>query len=689
LKIREKLLLGNAIPFPSNARKGAVSAPRGLPLSSVPRIARVCALGLVFDELLDEVCREILALSGADGGCLFLCAEDWVPERVRRAGASGTPSDVASAYRPGPALDQILDRLRAEGAVRADDLARLPESDPLRRLLSGSPVRSALLVPLRFGTRLPGFLALHVTGSPRPWAGEVLTAMDLVATILSAALERRRMEDRLRASEARYRFLAESSPDLISLHEPSGRFLYASPASLRILGIRPELMAGSPVEGFLHPDDVETVLAENRRVLDGGGGMLPLLLRMRRADGGFVEVESLAIAIPGEVPGELRVLRVSRDVTERRMMEARLRESQRLSAIGTLAGGVAHEFNNLMAGIQGAAEMLSLAAGEEPRAREYLDVILRMGGRAVELTHQLLAYSRQGKYAPAVLSLRSVVNETASLLRPSLPPAVELAVSVEEGLPPVFADAAQLRQVVMGLCLNAAEAMPEGGKVTVRAGREDGSRLVLQVRDTGVGMGEETKARAFEPFFSTKNAGRGMGLAAIRGIVENHGGEIRVDSRPGEGSTFSVLLPASAERRKSDRHAARAPRPASGKILLADDEPDVRAVVRAMLESLGYTVAEAKDGREAVELFRGGHAEIDLVLLDQRMPRLTGEAALAEMRKIAPGVRAILASGYDESDRIREIVAAGFGGFLQKPFRREELSGKIAEILASSLSGTE
>jgi CheY-like chemotaxis protein len=174
-----------------------------------------------------------------------------------------------------------------------------------------------------------------------------------------------------------------------------------------------------------------------------------------------------------------------------------------------------------------------------------------------------------------------------------------------------------------------------------------------------------------------------MGLAAIRGIVENHGGEVLVDSRPGEGATFSVLLPASAERRKATRNPATGPRPDTGRILLADDEPDVRAVVRAMLESLGYTVVEAKDGREAVDLFRRGHAGIDMVLLDQLMPRLTGEAALAEMRKISPGVRAILASGYDESDRIGEIVAAGFGGFLQKPFRRQELGEMIAGILAA------
>ena len=677
--------MGNAIPFPADVRKAEPRSPRDLPLSYVPRIARICALGLAFDELLDEVCRDILALSGAESGCLYFCGEEGTRGRMRNAGASGSHPDIANAYAPGPALDPLLDRLHAEGTIRADDLDLLPASDPLKRLLAGFPVRSALLVPLKFGTHLHGFVALHVSGNPRPWDGEALASMELVAAILSAALERRRIEDRLRVSEARYRFLAESSPDLISLHDPSGRFLYASPASLPMFGIRPELMAGSPIEGFLHPDDAERVLEEIRRVASGGKGAGALLHRMRRADGTFLEVESAATPVPGDAEGELRVLRVTRDISGRREMEERLQESQKFLTIGMLAGGVAHEFNNLMAGIQGAVEMLSMLLGENPQARTYLDVILRMGNRATELTQQLLAYARQGKYTPSVIPIRSVVSQTVAVLHASLPPGVDLSVSVEEGLPPVYADAAQMRQVVTGLCLNAAEAMPAGGKLSVRAGREpSGSRIVLEVSDTGSGMDGETMARIFEPFFSTKSAGRGMGLAAIRGIVENHGGEIRVGSRPGEGSTFTVLLPASVERRKSVRHIGRSPHPGTGRILLADDEPDVRAVVSAMLVSLGYSVMEARDGQEAVELFRQRHAEIDLVLLDLVMPRLTGEAALAEMRRISPGVRAILASGYDESGRIHEIVAAGFGGFLQKPFRRQDLGEKVAEVLGAA-----
>jgi len=677
--------MGRTIPFPGGPPKGDGFPSRDVPISSVPRIARICALGLAFDELLDEVCREILALSGADGGCLFLGPPDEGSEMFSPAAESGTLPDVGMAYRPGPALERLLDRMRTEGRVQADDLSLLPASDPLKRLLDPFPVRSALLVPLRFGTRLLGFVALHVSGAPKPWGGEVLSAMDMVAAILSAALERRRAEDRLRASEARYRFLTDHSPDLITLHDATGRILYASPASLPMLGIRPELMSGSPVEGFLHPDDAGNVVDEIRRSAGGEkpDGSLPY--RMRGDGGRFVDVESSSTSFPEGPEGDRRVLRVTRDISGRRKMEARLAESQTLSTIGMLAGGVAHEFNNVLAGIQGAVELLSMHAGENPQSRPYLDVVRRMANRATELTRQLLAYSRQGKYAPVSITLARVLSETLPTIRTSLPPGVELSAECDDALPPVHADVSQMKQVVMGLCLNAAEAMAAGGRLSVRTYSEPGDgRVVLEVSDTGTGIDAKTMPRIFEPFFTTKGVGRGMGLAAIRGIVDNHGGEIRVASREGKGTTCAVLLPVSSvpaapETRSTDGQPAGA-----GLVLLADDEEDVRDVVHAMLETFGYEVIEARDGFEAVEIFRRRAAEIDLVILDLVMPRLTGEAALLQMHRIAPAVPAILISGYDESGRIREIVESGFGGFLQKPFRRQDLGAKVREILGGS-----
>jgi len=637
---------------------------------------------LAFDELLDEVCREVLALSAADGGFLFLRSRDGFPERFLAAAASGMHPEVGGAYRPGAVLDLLLDRMRSEGMIHADDLSLLPASDPLKRLLEGFPVRSVLLSPLRFGTRLLGFVSLHVSGPPRPWGNEVLAAMDLASAILSAALERRRAEDRLRASEARYRFLAEHSPDLISLHDPEGRILYASPASVPMLGFRPELLNGSPIEGFLHPDDAERVVEEIRRVAGGEKPEESLPYRMRDAGGKFVDVESSSTSFPGGAAGERRVLRVTRDISARRNMEARLAESQRLSTVGMLAGGVAHEFNNVLAGIRGAVEMLELHAGGDSQARSYLVMIERMANRATELTRQLLAYSRQGMYTPAPVPLGRVLSEVVPPVRASLPPGVELSLECDDALPWVYVDVAQMKQVVVGLCLNAAEAVEGGGRISVRTFREPGDgRVVLEVSDTGPGIDAETLPRIFEPFFTTKRVGRGMGLPAIRGIVENHGGEIRVSSAGGKGTTCTVLLPASAAPAAAEPPPVERQPAGSGRVLLADDEPDVRGVVRAMLETLGYEVTEARDGAEAVEIIRKRAAEIDLVILDLVMPRLTGEAALAQIRRIAPRVPAILISGYDESGRIREIVAEGSGGFLQKPFRRQDLGKMARELL--------
>ena len=677
--------MDKAIPFPGGSPKGGGFLSREIPISAVPRIARICALGLAFDELLDEVCREILALSGADGGSLFLSPRDERSENFSPAAESGTLPGVSEAYRPGPALERLLDRMRTEGRIQADDLTLLPASDPLKRLLDPFPIHSALLVPLRFGTRLLGFVALHVSGKPKPWGGEVLSAMDMVAAILSAALERRRAEDRLRASEARYRFLTEHSPDLITLHDPTGRILYASPASLQMLGVRPELMNGSPVEGFLHPDDAGNVVAEIRRAAGGEKPDASLSYRMRGADGRFVDVESSSTSFAEGPEGDQRVLRVTRDISGRRKMEALLAESQTLSTIRMLAGGVAHEFNNVLAAIQGAVELLSMHAGGSPQARQYLDVIRRMADRATELTRQLLAYSRQGKYMPASIPLGRVLAETLPTIRTSLPPGVVLSAECDDALPPVNVDVAQMHQVVMGLCLNAVEAMTGGGRLSVRTFSEHGDgRVVLEVSDTGPGIDAKTMPRIFEPFFTTKGVGRGMGLAAIRGIVANHNGEIRIDSREGIGTTCTVFLPVSAVPAAAEPPPAEGPSAGAGRVLLADDEEDVRSVVHAMLETLGYEVIEARDGLEAVEIFRRRAAEIDLVILDLVMPRLTGEAALGQMRRIAPTVPAILISGYNEIGRIREIVAGGFGGFLQKPFRRQDLGKKMRELLGVS-----
>ena len=699
------------VPFRGGIRDGGEPPSFEIPAAVVTKIARISAMGLGLDELLGETCREIVSLCGVDACYLVSFRERGGDPEVRHYAGSGECPDLRALYGPDPRWDAALAHLSAHGILATGDISSLPPDDPVRGLHEPHSVRSLLLAPLKFGTALVGLLALHGYGSPRSWGREGLRIAGAIASILSAALERRRMEERLRSSEARYRFLADNALDLISLHDATGRYLYVSPAAHRMLGFRPEEMVGCGGEVFLPPEDRERVREATRRLAGGEVTALAMQHRLRKKDGGFLEVETVSSAVPGGPGGAPRVVRITRDVTERKMMESRLFEGQKLETIGMLAGGIAHEFNNLLVGITGTAEMLSLLLAGNDEAAGYLAMIDRMGNRAAELTRQLLAYAGQGKRSPEILSIGRVVRDDIPVLKATFPPSVEVRLELAGDEPAIEADLLQLKQVVMSLCLNAAEAMPGGGVLTLRTGREEtsaagplpgtsgeegagrsigsgnpspGTKAVLEVSDTGCGMDEETVSRIFEPFFSTKFVGRGMGLAAVRGIVESHGGSIRVTSAVGKGTTFTLSFPAASGNIPAGGEGETAPIRGTGIILVADDEDDVRMMVRAMLESLEYRVLEARDGKEAVDLYGQHGGEIDLVLLDMMMPGMTGEEAFAEIRRLSSSARGVLMSGYDDRGRIGQVVDTGFSGFLQKPFRRWELAQKMSEALGSS-----
>ncbi len=697
------------IPFRGRIGEGEESPSSDLPLAMVLRVARVCALELGLDELLAEACREIVALCGADACYLVAYRNGESSAEIRRFAVPGEWPDLRSVYGKDPRWEKALEHLRFHGILAADDIATLPPDDPIRGLHEPHAVRSLLLAPLKFGTGLVGLLALHAYNAPRRWKKEGLRIAEAVSSILSAALERRRMEERLRSSEARYRFLADNARDFISLHDGRGKYLYASPASFGMLGYRPEEMVGSASETYLPPEDRERWNEANSRLVSGEVPAVTLQHRLRNRDGGFREVETVSSIVPGSREGSSRILRITRDITERKVMESRLIDSQKLETIGMLAGGLAHEFNNLLLGITGTAEMLSLLLAGNEEAMGYLAIIDRMGSRAAELTRQLLAYAGQGRRKPEVLSFHRIIREDIPVLKAALPPSVEVRLDLAGEEPAILADALQVKQVLTTLCMNAAEAMPGGGVLTLRTRVEDPSappaggtgedgterapdpgspsrerKLVVEVSDTGCGMDADTVSRIFEPFFSTKFVGRGMGLAAVRGIVESHDGSIRVTSDVGKGTTFAVCFPVVPGEIPAEERRETLPRCGSGTVLIADDENDVRAMVRAMLESFGYRVLEARDGKEAVDLYRERSAEIDLVLLDMMMPVMTGEEAFAEIRRISPSAKAVLASGYDDRGRIGEVVASGFSGFLQKPFRRRELARMVSEALGNA-----
>lgn len=700
--------MGKPIPFPGGSQGTADVPSAGLSSAAATKIARICALGLGLDELLGEVCREMLSLCGGEACYLAARGPAAAEPEIWHSAVGGACPDLRPAYRSGPAWDGLLDRLSADGILAVHDAGELPPDHPVIAFFDPHPGKSLLLVPLRFGTRMLGILSLHTFAASRRWGREEVRLAEAVAPILAAALERRRIEERLRDSEARYRFLADNARDFISLHDPSGKYLYASPAARRMLGYRPEEMTGCPAGAFLPGADLDRIGRGDRRLLSREVSAVTLEHRLRRKDGTVIEVETVSSAVPDD-RGQIRqILRVTRDITERKRMESRLFDGQKAETIGMLAGGVAHEFNNLLAGINGAVEMLGLLLAGNAETERFLEMIGRLGNRAAVLTRQLLAYAGEGKYSPEVIALNQVVTEDVPVLKAALPASVDIRLELAEEPAFVAADITQMKQVITSLCLNAGEAMPDGGTLTIRTRREEGGpglldgtdaavaaekrvragrpvageRSVLEVSDTGCGMAPGTMERIFDPFFSTKFIGRGMGLAAVRGIVETHDGEIVVRSVVGTGTTVSVAFPVAPGKPKEPESRDALPLCGTGLILVADDEDDVRAVVRSLLESFGYRVLEARDGREAVELFRERRGEIDLVLLDLMMPRMTGQEAFAEIRRISPEARAILASGYDESGRLREILAAGFETFLQKPFRRRELGQKVGEALA-------
>ena len=396
----------------------------------------------------------------------------------------------------------------------------------------------------------------------------------------------------------------------------------------------------------------------------------------------------------GELKGAVYLVS---DVTERNRMEEQFRQAQKFEGIGRLAGGVAHDFNNLLTSILGNT---SMAIGDLPPGptRERLEDAMHAGERAAHLTKQLLAYSGQGRFVLKRIDLSALVAGLDDLLRSSLPRKVRLQLYLQAGLPEVEADPGQLQQVILNLVANAGEAIGEAaGTVTVRtragtaaeAGTHEaaeGTYAILEVSDTGPGMSESVKAHLFDPFFTTKFMGRGLGLAAVSGIVRGHKGYIQVESEPGKGACFRVLFPAVAPAVQPAARKAAARNPAGGKpvVLVVDDEDVVRRVAKVALEMRGYTVLLAENGLEAVELVRRRGGELTLILLDMTMPVMSGEEAMDEIAGLAPGVPVIASSGYDEKEAVRRFANRPVSGFLQKPYTSRQLAEKVKAIRDAS-----
>jgi PAS domain S-box-containing protein len=495
--------------------------------------------------------------------------------------------------------------------------------------------------------------------------------------------------------------IVEASEDAIISKTLEGRVLTWNRAAERIYGYAASEVFGCPISILLPPErrDEETEILEKIRQ---GERVEHFETTRRRKDGRMIDVSITISPIRDSTGAITGASHIARDITERMRLQEQFRNTQKLESLGVLAGGVAHDFNNLLTGILGNTSLaLELLPVNHP-ARDMLRGAITASERAADLTRQLLAYAGKGRFVTEIIQISPLVREISQLIQSSIPKTVQLRLELAHDLPYIEADVGQIQQLIMNLVINGAEAIGEdrNGTVIVTTAEQQvdkayiktvlgsgveivpGSYVSVEVHDTGCGMDEDIVSRIFDPFFTTKFLGRGLGLAAVQGIVRGHRGVLKVYSQPGQGSTFKVLFPATEK-----QPVTAASRPVAdalagyGTILVIDDEQIVRHTAKTMLESYGYSVLVAENGREGVDLFRLVHEKVALVILDMSMPVMSGEETLRNLRLIDSETPVILSSGFNEVEAIRRFTGKGLAGFIQKPYSALDLARRVKTTL--------
>ena len=558
---------------------------------------------------------------------------------------------------------------------------------------------------------------LHTAAPQRILVIGVLAALVVAVANYLLAQREERLEESLRESErlasdrdAARRRLSELVNGIEAVIWESDaerqRVTFVSEYAQKLLGLDTARLATDPDtwSEHVHPDD-RARARENVRAAQRPGQTYAAEYRMLDALGQVIWVREIVTVIGGEAGRVLGRRGVVVDISARVQAEEALRQSQKLESLGVLAGGIAHDFNNLLTTIMGNAEMLRpwLANGDA-KGRAHLDKIERTTRRLAELTRQMLAYSGRGEFTVAEVDLNAIVTEMTELLTVSTPKNVQVMYRLDPVLPTIRADSAQMRQVILNLLTNATEAIGEHrhGEVVIRTGvatldatqideafagqdLEPGQYVSLEVSDTGSGMSTETLSKIFDPFFTTKFTGRGLGLAALRGIIRSHRGGIRIFSRLGEGTVFSLVFPAigihldqpDPEQQRFVDDTGLAGRT----ILLVDDEESLRSLMALALESTGCRVIQAVDGTDGIEQYRRHREAIDLTVLDLTMPRLNGDEVFRQIMDIQPDARVILISGYTQEDVAGHFTGHRVTGYLEKPFPPSELVAKVRASL--------
>jgi PAS domain S-box-containing protein len=549
----------------------------------------------------------------------------------------------------------------------------LPASE--RALFEAQEIQSLMTVPIFVHGGWWGFIGFDDCVSDREWSAAETGALRTAASLVAAAIEREHAETLAREHEEKLRAVFDTALDAIFISDDDRRYVDVNPAGCEYLGVKKEDLVGRRIDDFIPDSRLATVDEDWAAYIAGG----PVLAEWesKRADGTVRVAE--ASALPNFLPG----LHIAffRDVTDRKRLESELLNAQKLESLGRLAGGVAHDFNNLLTGITGYASLLLERTDSDSGLARDLAEIKRAADRASDLTKQLLAFGRRQMFSPRALDLNAVLTDTAALLRRLVGDQVDLVVQTAPGLGAVRADAGQVEQVIVNLVVNARDAIPNGGRVSVETRKAGNGWVELVVTDDGVGMDEATRSQVFEPFFTTREHGSGLGLASVYGIVHQSGGSVSVESELGAGAVFTVRLPSVEEEPDAPAEPAVAETLAGSEtVLLVEDEDIVRDLACRVLERSGYTVLACADGLEALEVAASHSGHIDLLLTDVVMPGLRGYEVAAKVVETRPEIRVLYMSGYAEEALVGSPVVTG-GALIEKPFAIDVLTSRVREAL--------
>jgi two-component system, cell cycle sensor histidine kinase and response regulator CckA len=691
-------LRGNSQQFDSRFRHKNGSEVLVYASMSPTRVARgsiLGALGLFWDTTARKQAERALRQSEERFRQLTEHLDDvfWVVDRVSRKVVYVSPAYERLWGRRAEALyENPFDWLEA---IHPDDRERI------RATFDAKVVEGR--VDEEYRILRPDGSVRWIHNRSFPLRDEAL-CLERVVGIAEDVTDLKNTEISLRLSEGKLRGLLESASEAVVAIEDHGKIVLVNGKTEELFGYHREELLDQPVEVLL-PEDLRAVHRRHRgaylahpRTRPMGVGMV---LAGRRKDGATFPVE-ISLSYVQDV-GSPVVLALITDITERKRLEERLRETAKFESLAVLAGGIAHDFNNLLAAAMGNASMALEGLPSDSSIRPMIEGIVLATERAAHLSNQMLAYSGRGKYNVKPVNLSDFTRDAVALLHTSIPPAVQLELQLSAGLPAIEADLAQLTQLITNIVINGVEAIGDAaGAVTVRTGVRElapeeisgsmsesglvtGRYVFLEVSDTGCGMDALTRQRIFDPFFTTKFTGRGLGLAAALGIVRGHKGAIDIESAPGRGSRFTILFPETAlPIGRSESIGQHPGRVGTGTVLVVDDEEMIRKMAQMMLESAGYTVLVAENGQEAVSIFRKAADQISAVLLDMTMPVMSGEETLKQLRDIKPDVPVLMSSGFSEVEVLERFQGKAIEGFVQKPYTATHLVNRINRVAAAS-----